>query len=154
MAITISSTHRSVSVLAVSAALDDHSALRAIFSHSAWTLRGVASLKEALRWLERDPVPVVICNRELPDGDWRSLLRKSQSLPRPARVLVAAATPDDRLWEEVGSAGGYDVLEIPFQPRDVFYSVHMAWESWHRQWARASAPATLQTGAGDPNPAA
>jgi DNA-binding NtrC family response regulator len=128
------SLRKPVSALAVSPELDDHRALRAIFLHSTWGLRGVASVSQAMRWLERNPVPVVICRRHLPDGDWHRLVRETKMLPRPPRILVCAPSPDDQLWEEVGAGGGYDVLAIPFDDRDVCFAVHMAWESWRRQW--------------------
>jgi DNA-binding response OmpR family regulator len=133
----ISPSFTSISVLAISPAPDDHSALRTILARSRWTLRVADNLKAAFILLARDPVPVVICKRELPDGDWRTLLRKAEILPRPPRVLVSARYPSDQLWDEVGNAGGYDVLTLPFEAREVFCAVRLGWESWHRQWEPA-----------------
>ena len=132
----ISTSFTSISVLAISPTPDDHSTLRTIFSRSRWTLRAADNLKAAFILLARDPVPVLICKHDLPDGDWRTLLRKAEILPRPPRVLVSARFPNDQLWEEVGNAGGYDVLNLPFEAREVFCAVRLAWESWHRQWER------------------
>ena len=144
-------TGRSITVLAVSSSPEELTALQSIFSRSNWTLNCVSSIKEGCSWMAREPVPVVICARELPDGNWESFLRKARRLPRPPRVLVASTLPDDQFWEDVGNADGYDILIIPFRDRDVFYSVHMAWQSWHRDRGLGWTNAVEQMAGGDSN---
>jgi DNA-binding NtrC family response regulator len=148
----VSPSGKSVSILAVSPLLDDHRVLRAIFSPSIWILRGVINVKDALRWLLRDPVPIVICTKDLPDGNWQTLLYAARRLPRPPRVLVAAISPDNQLWDDVGASGGFDVLALPFHEQDVLSTVRMAWESWQRQWA--DPPGVSRAGVAGPNPSA
>jgi hypothetical protein len=124
-------------VLGVSSCPADLRGLSVLFSRVNWILYGALSVRAAALWLARKPVPVVICMRQLHDGTWRRLLRELRRLPQPPRVLVCSDAVDENLWEEVKQAGGYHVLISPFEARDVYFCVHMAWESWRRQWGKS-----------------
>jgi hypothetical protein len=84
--------------------------------------------------MQRRAAPVIICERELPDGNWQILMRQTEAGLRPPRFIVSSRLADDRLWAEVLNLGGHDVLCTPFEACEVLYAVRMAWESWHRQW--------------------
>jgi hypothetical protein len=59
-------------------------------------------------------------------------------------VLVYTAQADDRLWLEVLSSGGYDLLQVPFNRDEVFRLFSLASHKW---WDDANAlkrPATLK----------
>lgn len=122
-----------IGVLAVNPVEDDVTALRAIFALSSWPLRCVSGVREARSWLERGTTPVIICERQLPDGDWRTLMRATVAGSSPPRFIVSSRLADDHLWAEVLNVGGYDVLCTPFEAREVLYSVRSAWDSWHQQ---------------------
>jgi DNA-binding response OmpR family regulator len=130
----------SVAGLLVSPSDDDHSALQAIFSRSNWMLQSASSITEALSAMRRGPVSVIICERELPDGNWELLFQQAQNQPRPPRVIVSSRLADDELWAEVLNLGGYDVLWTPFRDDEVLHAVHLAWESWQRQWGKCVLP--------------
>lgn len=70
--------------------------------------------------------PVVICERELPDGGWRDVMAQTEALPRPPRIIVTSLFADERLWGEVLDFGGYDVLRKPFDSDEVMRSVALA----------------------------
>lgn len=119
-----------ITVLAVSSSPEDRASLRAIFTHSHWRLFQTTSATEAISFLNANPMPVVICDANLPDGTWRNLLAYGASLPNPPRLIVASHLADDQLWSEALNLGAHDVLAQPFRAREVFQSASLAWRRW------------------------
>jgi DNA-binding NtrC family response regulator len=101
--------------------------LRRILGHSRWTLREAATLSTARILLDEQPGVVLICEAVLPDGDWKELLEHTLRLPLPPPLIVVARQADDYLWIEVLNSGGYNLLAIPLEEREVFRLVSMAW---------------------------
>jgi len=119
-----------VSVLAVSPFEDDHLFLRNIFSHSKWRISGVQCWREALDYLSERRTAVVICERDLPDSDWKKVLVELSSMPDSPLLIVTSRSADDHLWAEVLNLGGYDVLMKPFETLEVVRVVSLAWLNW------------------------
>ena len=120
-----------LAVLSVSGQEDDHLILGHIFSHSNWTLYSARSLEEALRLLRgENAIPVVITERDLPDGNWKSLLAELGDSGNPPVIVVSSRVADDCLWAEVLNLGGCDVLAKPFDSNEVIWTVSMAWNDW------------------------
>jgi DNA-binding response OmpR family regulator len=129
-----------VEILAVCAAEEDFISLRHIFSHSNWHFERVCSCGEALDRLRRQPSPVIICARHLPDGTWREVLAEVSRMECPSRVIVTAHPSDESLWAEVLDLGAYDLLGKPFEPSEVIRVVSLAWRQWrHDRDARKAA---------------
>lgn len=128
-----------VTVLAVGCA----NQLRRILGHSRWTLLEAATVREALGHLHERAAVVVICEAALPDGTWRDLLNHTLRFPLPPPVIVAASHADDRLWMEVLNGGAYNLLGKPFEDRELFWMVSMAWR--HR-WDKARGGASEGAG--------
>ena len=93
-------------------------------------MKQVQTLREALALLRRYPIPVVISWRDLPDGNWKDLLRPADLLTQPPSLIVSYQPLGRCFWSEVLSLGGYDVLVKPFSFLDVFRLVSLAWERW------------------------
>ena len=128
-----------VSNLVVSPLPEDLSALRLIFAGSPWDWEGVATGEEARSWLARcGRLPIVICDRDLPDGGWRQLLEETESLASPPKFIVFSRFADEELWMEVLSAGGHDVLRTPFDAREAYRVVRFASEAWHLRWGKVA----------------
>ena len=128
-----------VSNLVVSPLPEDLSAVRLIFAGSPWDWEGVATGEEACSWLARcGKLPIVICDRDLPDGGWRQLLQETESLARPPKFIVSSRLADEELWMEVLGAGGHDVLRTPFDACEAYRVVRLATEAWHLQWGRVA----------------
>lgn len=106
-------------VLSISAAAEDHAALRCILQQSSWDVVGAECCETAFRLLSADSIPIVIANDVLPDGDWRRVLTHTLSRPHPPKLIVASRLADDRLWAEVLNLGGYDLLAKPFDADEV-----------------------------------
>mgnify|MGYP001087333680 CR=1 FL=1 len=130
-----------VTLLLVSVCEDDRASLGEILRHSSWRLHYAAGWREALAFLERHPIPVVICERDLPDGCWKVLFDEASKLPQPPRLIVCSPFADNRLWAEVLNLGAYDVFITPFEPSEVFRVAFSAWQAWKNEPARGSLPA-------------
>ncbi len=109
-------------VLSVRPISDDHAALDRILGEAhaeagtnvGWRLSTASTLSSALRTLRQLRCPVVICERDLPLGDWKDLLEHTRQLTSPPLLIVASRHADDSLWAEALNLGAYDVLAKPF----------------------------------------
>jgi hypothetical protein len=52
---------------------------------------------------------------------------------------VSSRLADESLWAEVLNLGGYDLLQTPFEPSELFRVLHLAWLSWERERDRTTA---------------
>jgi DNA-binding response OmpR family regulator len=124
---------QNVPVLLVSARRSDRASLHRILRRPAWKLLVSPNYREALTFLRQNRIPVVICDNELPDGNWRLLLDSLADLTDPPNLIVSSRLADERLWAEVLNLGGYDVLPTPFDTNEVLRVTFMAWQFWERQ---------------------
>ncbi len=121
----------SVSVLTVSPFESDLVILSNVISHSAWNHRSARSLEEARTALMVEDAQVVLCETELPDGDWKETLEFTTELQIPPELIVLSRNADERLWATVLNLGAWDVLTPPFLPKDVYRTVHHAYRHWY-----------------------
>jgi DNA-binding response OmpR family regulator len=109
-------THlESISILLVSLPHKDQTDLRHVLHHADWKITAASNLGEASLILRERPPSVILCERNLPDGNWKDVLDKGAQHMNPAMVLVISAHADDSLWAEVLNLGGCDVLMKPLQ---------------------------------------
>lgn len=101
-------------VLAVSLSEKDQHALAMVFDALPWRLKFVGGLSQGLRKALSCIVRLVICERDLPEGDWKLLFHPVRALTQPPRFIVVSHFADERLWAEALNLGGYDVLATPF----------------------------------------
>jgi DNA-binding response OmpR family regulator len=102
-----------LSSLAISPSIENLSFLEGRFREAHWKLYMATTYKEALAELSRRRLPVVLCECQLPDGNWKDVLgRLAPMLERP-RLIVFSRHADDRLWTETLNLGGFDLL-CPF----------------------------------------
>lgn len=109
---------------------DDIIALLGIMSRQQWSVQWCATCAEALEVMNRTVVPVVICERTLPDGTWHSLLAHTSVLAEAPRFIVTSRLADDYLWSEALNLCAYDVLAKPFNPGEVVRVINAALSSW------------------------
>jgi len=114
-----------------------------ILRYSGWVVHSWTNCADALSALESQVTPVVICERDLADGNWQTLLARTRPLRNPPRLVIASRLADDRLWTEALDAGVYDVLAKPFHAGEVNQAVNLARRSWERDAARAGVPLRL-----------
>lgn len=143
----------SVYVLAVSPHEPDLLVLSRIIDHSAWRFQSASSIAEARDVLRRHLCHVVVCDKRLPDGDWKDMLEAICTLPDGPQLIVTSKDADDRLWAEVLNCGAWDVLVKPFHPKEVYQTIHLAWRHWQdhcRARTRAEAPLRKTAAGADP----
>ena len=107
------------SVLAIGEFTSDRLLLHDIFHKPGWKLMEAHDRRRAMQILERQPVQVVIAERELPNWDWKKVLSDIRRLAQPPQLIVTSRTADDYLWAEVLNIGGYDVLPQPLERDEV-----------------------------------
>jgi DNA-binding NtrC family response regulator len=120
----------SVTSLAVSPFKEDLSFLQRMFDDANWKLLTAHTYQEGVAQLSRVLTPVVLCECQLADGDWKDVLSRLAPMLEPPRVIVVSHHADERLWSEVLSLGGFDLLATPFREVEVGYAIGTAWLDW------------------------
>lgn len=113
-------------LLSISPDEDDRQSLLNILGSDGWTVQGARSVREATALLGEQP-NLVLCDRKLPDGSWRDIVRISSELVNAPSVVVASPQADRRFWAEVLNLGCFDVLLKPFVKTEVSRVLSMAW---------------------------
>jgi FixJ family two-component response regulator len=131
-----------ISILSVSPFQEDHRALEAIFHQDSgkWKLYTSPTLLRASTLLRTEPLSIIICEGDLRPGSWKEMLEETATLPHSRFLIVTSRLADERLWTEVLSLGGWDVLVKPFDRTEVIRVVESAWQHWeshHHSPARA-----------------
>ena len=129
----ISAAHGTATILSVSPHESDHFSLATIVEDAPaagepvqWSLRRSRSVASALAVLEKDSVPVVLCESELGKESWRDLLDAVSRLPQPPMLVVTSRLADNYLWAEALNLGAYDVLAKPFYSEEVMRTLRSA----------------------------
>ena len=120
-----------VRILAVGLDEEDQGILREVFSRFGWILVTAGTIAEAVRSLEHYPAPVILCESDLPDGNWADVVEVGTTRERPSNVIVTSRLADDRLWADVLNLGGYDVLAKPLASGELFRAVGSALRNSH-----------------------
>jgi len=111
----------------------DHEAVVEALVPEGWRVHRVARCSSAAHFLEKQEIPVVIAERDLPDGNWQTLLNSLKQMAVPPKLIVTSPVADDKLWSEVLHLGAADVLAQPFCSREIFRSVGLAYRQWQRE---------------------
>jgi DNA-binding response OmpR family regulator len=97
--------------------LNDSKALAEIFE--SWVVEQVQTCAEALAVLRHSRCAAVLCEKDLPDGDWRDFLTRVAQLGQGPPVIVMSRAADESLWVDVLANGGFDVVAKPLDPTEV-----------------------------------
>ena len=122
---------------------DDLVSLLEILSHTSWAIYWWTNCEDAMAMLGSNIVPVVLCERYLPDGSWQSLLARVNSLSEQPQFIITAQLVDESLWAEALSLGAYDVLAKPFDAAEVVRVIGFACRFWHSRLPRKALNAKL-----------
>jgi len=117
-------------VLIIGSLGEDRRRLLGILGARNCDIHAIDTCREAMAIMLKRIIPVVICERLLPDGTWKDLLSALDTLADRPILIVTSKIADDRLWVEVLKLGGYDVLPQPFVHREVAHAVDSAWRNW------------------------
>jgi DNA-binding NtrC family response regulator len=114
-------------VLAILPRVEDRMSLLEIIRHSKWRLVLAETLDGSCAPLNNLQQGVVMCDAELPDGNWKTALNRLASKAAPMPLIVASRMADEKLLAEVLNLGGSDVLALPFDHDQVIRSASLAW---------------------------
>lgn len=131
-----------VRLLAITRGADEKSALTKIAADLNWKLSIADSADAAIALLGDEPLPLVICDRDLPGGDWRDTVARIAARRDVLCVVLASSVVDDYLWDEVIQQRGYDVVSKPFEADQLRRAVTFAW-SWKRWYMRSLRPISI-----------
>src|SRR5688500_9014466 len=95
-----------LSILLVSPYAEDYSSLKSLLYTSGKTINRCSSASEALQQISSNRPSLIISERDLPDGSWRTVLAACEALQNPPRLLVVSRHADESLWAEVLNLGG------------------------------------------------
>lgn len=134
------------SILIVSADHRDRRWLFRALRTSGWACRTAGSTRSAFNALSRTVATfLVICEQNLPDGDWKDLLKRATGEMGQPLLIVTSTHADDRLWVEVLNVGGFDLLMKPFDKTELGRVMEMALRQWKA--CRIAPVATAECGA-------
>jgi DNA-binding NtrC family response regulator len=125
-----------LSSLAISASVEDLLFLESKFKEAHWKLSMAGTYREALAELSEKPLPVVLSDRQLPDGSWKDVLSRLARMRDRPRLIVFCRDANDRLWTEVLNLGGFDLLATPFREEELVFAIGSAWLDWEGEQER------------------
>lgn len=79
--------------------------------------------------------PVIFCDRDLPETEWREAVLTLAALPHRPIVILLSEVADEYLWSEVFRIGGFDVLVKPLRAEDVRRAIKLALSCWRSEAA-------------------
>lgn len=98
-----------------------------------WTAFVCGSWDEGISMLDLKRPTILVYDRDLSDGDWRTAMSKLIALYPSIYVLLASTVTDQYLWNEVIRYGGYDVVLKPFRAEEMRRTVNFA--STSMEWS-------------------
>ena len=134
------SVENSLSALWVGEYENDRLLLHDVFRVAGWRLFEARDRRRGIECLQRNPVHVVIAEKEVKKWNWRRMLSDLRRLAHPPQLIVTSRTADDYLWAEVLNLGGYDVLPQPFDRDEVERVVASARRHFEGRRMRAATP--------------
>ena len=134
-----------VSALLVGEFETDRLLVHDIFHLRGWRLFEARQRRQAMECLVKNPVQVVIAESDLPNWNWKMVLRDLRGMELPPQLIVTSRIADDRLWSEVLNIGGYDVLPQPLERDEVERVIAAARRRHGIEPARAASWSALNT---------
>jgi DNA-binding response OmpR family regulator len=116
-------------VLAVTADLAFYAGVLSAASSAGWRTDWASTLNRGVELCKAKAPPIVIYDSNLPGVDWRFALDRLSAAPSHPRILLAAPSIDEELWENVLRRHGYDVIERAANSEQLERVFRFAWLS-------------------------
>lgn len=113
-------------VLVVSSSVEARRHLTAILRRENIDPICAGTVHESQQFLAKDPVGLIFCDGQLPDGTYRDLISASRGMKSRARVVVTSSDGDWDEYLEAIRSGAFDVIAFPCRPTDVEWMVIQA----------------------------
>ncbi len=97
-----------------------------VVDHSRWQCLSATSIDEARVLAARNGPSVIVTQATVAGRSWVDLVRSN------SKIIVTDPGVNELLWAEVLCNGGYGVLAQPFDPKEVFRVVSLAWSAANR----------------------
>jgi CheY-like chemotaxis protein len=91
----------------------------AALTPQGWRLLMVADVSRALTILGQKQIPVVFCDRDIPNVSWKEAVRTLAAAPSKPCVVLLSSSMSPELWEQITEFGSYDVLRKPATAEDL-----------------------------------
>jgi DNA-binding response OmpR family regulator len=108
-----------LSILAVTNSCEKVETLVSILALEGWTTRYVSTCRDAIAFLDEYPTGLVLCERKLSDGTWKTLLAVIETMQDAPLLVAFSNCPDESLCTETLNLGGYDIRAKRFDPNEV-----------------------------------
>lgn len=125
-----------IRVLALTRDPDEWHTLQRLAADENWIMLWAHCSARAREIIATHSVLVVICDRDLPQEDWKHVFDELSGLRPLPCLLLASEVADDYLWREVVQHGGFEILTRPFEDDKVVRMIRFA-ANW-RGWAHAA----------------
>jgi len=119
-----------IGIVALLASDWDRQLLSRMAADQGWAVYFAATCSEAWDLLNRQEAPIVLCDRDLPGAEWRDVIQKMASAPRPVYAVLLSKVADNYLWNEVIQRGGHDLIATPLREEQVLRAIRLAWSYW------------------------
>lgn len=127
---TVNTNQQEFTILTVCSKEADHIVVDRLCRQRGWKAAHARTCSEAIDEVNWAMPVVVITENDIPDGGWQEILAALNELPHRPLMIVAARFAEMRLWGEVINFGGYDLLQLPFEPRELERVLESAIHTW------------------------
>jgi hypothetical protein len=124
----IAKDNRHTRVLAITADLGFYSGVLSATASGQWRTKWARTLNRATE-ICRANSPFVIYDSSLPGVDWEWAFERLSAVPNRPRILLAAPSVDEELWQSVLRRHGYDVVERAASSEQLDRVFRFAWLS-------------------------
>jgi len=95
-----------------------------------WDLLLCPTCKSAAALPESASIPIVVCDTDRLDMNWRDAFQLFLNADRSRCVVLCTQSDDNRLWQEVIRFGGYDLIRKPIHEEQIVRTIQFAWAFW------------------------
>jgi CheY-like chemotaxis protein len=120
----------SIRILSVTNDSRERDQLKSLADFYGWNTVFARDYIIAASILRTEPFPIVICDRDNLNTDWRHAF---ETLLRPDKfkcLILCSTVDDDYLWQDVIHHGGYDVIRKPIDEDQAVRAIQFAWAFW------------------------
>ena len=130
-------------LLIVGLSAEDRLFLRRVLSPRGWEISEVHGCVQVFEKLRNRRYDAVLSECFLIDGDWEDDLADLVLFSPAPPLIVVSRHAGHRLWAEVLSSGGYDLLKAPLDENELVRVLELTAERHARQDTRPHEPASL-----------
>jgi DNA-binding response OmpR family regulator len=127
----------SAPLITASANAQTRGVLKEAADRNNWGIQFTDSCEEAWVIANQLTTPVILCDRDLPETEWREAVLTLAALPHRPIVILLSKVADEYSWSEVFRMGGSDILAKPLRSDDVRRAIKLALSYWRSEAATA-----------------